>query len=59
MANKAFKRQAVIVTWGVFTMNFPLTFGGFGMSLAVAIVTGLCLVLLLANAVDTPKGRDK
>jgi len=40
-------------------MNFPLTFGGFGMSLAVAIVTGLCLVLLLANAVDTPKGRDK
>ena len=54
-----FKRQAIIVTWGVLTMNIPLTFGGFGMSLAVAVVTGLALVILLANWVDRPKGGGK
>ena len=53
-----FKRQAVIVTWGVLTMNFPLPIGGFGLSLAVAVVTGLALVILLANWVDKPKGGD-
>jgi uncharacterized membrane protein len=54
-----FKRQAVIVTWGVFTMNIPLTIGGFGMSLAVAIITGLALVLILVHWVDRPKGGGK
>ena len=43
--------------WGVagimaLNMNIPLTVGSDGMSIAVTITAGLCLILLFINLVD-------